>query len=82
MYDNVPMANVSEHLVRTVPVVHPSSTAISPRTVGDVFANTVTEHPAFPGQAYMVAARESARMMGGLVLLRVHGRVDEEAEGR
>ena len=64
MYDNVPVANVSEHLVRTVPVVHPSSTAISPRTVGDVFANTVTEHPAFPGQAYMVTARESARMMG------------------
>ena len=60
----VARSDVTAHVSRSLPIVSAASKAISPRCIGDVFANTIIEHPDFPNRAYVVSAHESARMMG------------------
>ena len=69
--------DVERVLPRRFEVIDPKSTAISPRCIGDVFANTIIEHPAFPERAYKLTARECSRMMGVDLIA---GMTNEEAQ--
>ena len=60
----IPMDDVDSHVEHRLPVISPRGPMISPRCRGDVTANSIVEHPKFPGRGRFIRAREAARAMG------------------